>query len=107
MNTDFTLGNYLFRSVKLINDAAIEKCKYTGYCIELESCSEFLFTDRNYGRNVIIFGPDMNSSVHADSKGNDILILGEGPTQGLCDTTLIAEAKYPINLYIIRKKSTL
>ena len=27
----------------------------------------------------------------------DILILGEGPTQGLDDTTLTAEAKHPIN----------
>ena len=26
-----------------------------------------------------------------------MLIPGEGPTQGLDDTTLIAEAKYPIN----------
>ena len=26
-----------------------------------------------------------------------ILILGEGPTQGLDHTTLTAEAKYPIN----------
>ena len=25
----------------------------------------------------------MSSSVHIDNKGNDILILGEGPTQGL------------------------
>ena len=28
-------------------------------------------------------------------KGKDILILVEGPTQGLDDTTLTAEAKYP------------
>ena len=27
----------------------------------------------------------------------DILVLGEGPTQGLDDTTITAEAKYPIN----------
>ena len=27
----------------------------------------------------------------------DILILAEGPTVGLDDTTLTAEAKYPIN----------
>ena len=27
----------------------------------------------------------------------DILILGQGPTQGLDDTTLTAETKYPIN----------
>ena len=39
----------------------------------------------------------MNSSVHVDNKGKDILITGEGPTQGLTDTTLTAEAKYPIN----------
>ena len=27
----------------------------------------------------------------------DILILGEGPKEGLGDTTLTAEAKYPVN----------
>ena len=49
------------------------------------------------GKNIIIFGADMNSSVHIDNKNKDILTLGEGPTQGLDDTTLTAEAKYPIN----------
>ena len=49
------------------------------------------------GRNVIIFGTDMSSSVHIDNKNKDILILGEGTTQGLDDTTLTAEVKYPIN----------
>ena len=39
----------------------------------------------------------MNLAVHIDNKGKDILILGEGSTQGLDDTTLTAEAKYPIN----------
>ena len=39
----------------------------------------------------------MSSFVHVDNKGKDILILDEGPTQGLDDTTLIPEAKYPIN----------
>ena len=39
----------------------------------------------------------MSSSVYIDNKNKDILILGEGPTQGLDDTTLTAEAKYPIN----------
>ena len=39
----------------------------------------------------------MSSSVHVDNEGKDILSLGEGPTQGLDDTTLTAEAKYPIN----------
>ena len=35
--------------------------------------------------------------MYVDNKGKDILILGEGTTQGLNDTTLTAEAKYPIN----------
>ena len=39
----------------------------------------------------------MNSSVYIDNKGKDILILGEVPRQGLDDTTLTAEGKYPIN----------
>ena len=30
----------------------------------------------------------MNSSVHVGNKKKDILILGEGPTQGLDGTTL-------------------
>ena len=49
------------------------------------------------GKNDIIFGADMSSSVHVDNKGKDILILGEGPTKGLDDTTLTAKAIYPIN----------
>ena len=42
-------------------------------------------------------GDYMSSSVHIDDKGKDILILGEGSAQGLDDTTLTAEAIYPIN----------
>ena len=56
----------------------------------------FLFTDGNYGENVAVFGADMSSSVHGDNKGKDILIIVEGPTQGLDDTTLTTDAKYPI-----------
>ena len=39
----------------------------------------------------------MSSSVHNDNKKKDILILGEGTTQGLDDTTLTTEVKYRIN----------
>ena len=40
------------------------------------------------GKNVIIFGADMSSSVHINNKSTDILILGEVPTQGLDDISL-------------------
>ena len=39
----------------------------------------------------------MGLSVHIDNKNKDILILGEGPVQGLDDTKLTAEAKYLFN----------
>ena len=49
----------------------------------------------------------MSSSVHVDNTGNNILILGEGPTQGLDDTTLTAEGKYPINFTQSEKRFVL
>ena len=78
LNTDFTLANCLFGSVKLTKNADLDKYKYIGYSIQFDSRSEFLFTDGSYGKNVIIFGADISSSVHVDSKGKDTLILGEG-----------------------------
>ena len=41
--------------------------------------------------------------MHIDNKGKNILIFGEGPTQGLDDTTLTAEEEYPINLLNLLK----
>ena len=49
----------------------------------------------------------MSSSAHIDNKNEDILILGDGPTQGLDDTTLTAQAKYPINFTQPRKRFVL
>ena len=97
LNTDFTLGNCLFGSVKLTKNADLDKYQYSSYGIGFNYRSEFSLPDGVRGKNVIIFGADMSSSVHIDNKGKDILIRGEGPTQGLDHTTLTVEAKYPIN----------
>ena len=35
--------------------------------------------------------------MHVDDKKRDILVLGKGPTQGLDNTAITAEAKYSIN----------
>ena len=85
----------------------VDKCKYTGYGIGLDSRSEFLFTDGSYGKNVIIFGADMSSSVHVNNKRKNILTLSEGPTQKLDNTTLTAEAKYLTNCTHSGKKFVL
>ena len=39
-----------------------------------------------------------------NNKNKDLLILGEGPTQGLNDTTSTSEGKYPINFTQLRKR---
>ena len=53
----------------------------------------------------LFFGTDMSSSVHIDNKSKNILIFGERPTYRLDDTTLTAEAIYPINFTHPNKKS--
>ena len=53
----------------------------------------FSFPIGEFGKNVMISGANMSSSVHLKKKKNNILIIGEGPTQGLDDTTLTAEKK--------------
>ena len=46
---------------------------------------------------VIIFGVVDSSSVHIASCKKNILVLGEGPIQGLDNATITAGAKYPID----------
>ena len=45
--------------------------------------------------------------MHIDNKNKDILILGEGPTQGWDNTTITADTKYLINFTQPRKKIAL
>ena len=44
-------------------------------------------------KNVIIFGFDNSSSVYIDGRNKNILVLGEGPRQGLDNATITGEAK--------------
>ena len=53
---------------------------------------------------VMIFGVDNRFSVHGDNTEKDILRLGEGPADGLHDTTIIAENEYYINFSEQQKK---
>ena len=80
LNINFTLNNWLFGSLKLTKNANPDKYKYSGYSIWFDSHSKFSFTDKSMGKNVIIFGAEMSSSVRIDDKSKGNLILGEGPT---------------------------
>ena len=50
---------------------------------------------------MIIFGTDISPSDHINNKNKDILIIGEGPTQGLDDTTLTENRFTTLNILLI------
>ena len=87
----------LFGSVKLAKNNDIDKYKYSGYGIGFDSGGTFSFPNGSFGENVIIFGVDMSSSVHANNKINNILFLGKGFVQGINGTAICAGKTYSIN----------
>ena len=56
INTDFTLKDCLFRTVKLTKNVVPDKYKYSSYSIGFDSRSQFLLTDGSMGKCVINFG---------------------------------------------------
>ena len=46
----------------------IDQYKYSGYGIGFDRKGEFSFGSNGFGRNVIILGVNMSSSVHAHKK---------------------------------------
>ena len=81
----------------MTKNADVNNYKYSGYGIGFDRTSRFSFPGDGNGQNVILFGVDMNLSVHVDNKGKDILILGKGLTQGLGEHSLTAEKMHSIN----------
>ena len=56
-----TLVNCLFGVVSLTKNADIDRYGYSGYGVGFDRHGSFSFPDNGLGRNVIIFGIDMNS----------------------------------------------
>ena len=77
-----TLENCLFGAVSLTKHVDIDQYKYPGYGIGFDRKGEFSFGN-GFGRNCIILGADMSSSVHANNKTENILVLGKKFVQGL------------------------
>ena len=74
----------------MIKTADIDKCKYSRYQVGFDRHASFSFRATGLGRNVIIFGINISSSMKIDNGKKYILILGKGSTQGL-EHTLAAE----------------
>ena len=94
LNIHFTLGNCLFGEMKLIKNVDPDKYGCSGYGIRFDARSQFSLPDRNWSKNVVIFVlisvhicAYLSSSVHVHDKEKNILVLVEGSTQELDDTT--------------------
>ena len=100
-NTTFTIQNVLFGAMQITKNVDTSKYDYKGYSIYFDEGGTFSHkitedgrVHTTMGRSAIIFGVDMNSSIHATNRANHIYVIGEGLTQGINDTTLYAEKNY-------------
>ena len=108
----FTIQNALFGAMQITKNATDnDKNNYKGYGICFDERREFGHTITEGGRayktdarNVLIFGADMSSSVHATNRANHIYLMGTGLTQGINDTTIYAEKNFYRNFTDFCKK---
>ena len=105
ITSDIALENCLFGAVKLTKNIKINT--YSGYGIALDSKGSFSHPSGRYGKNVIIFGADLSSSVHANNRANNILVLEKDFIQGINGTTIYAEKMYSTNFTVTNKKNCL
>ena len=111
----FTIQNALFGAMQITKKATDNsKSNYKGYGICSDERSEFGHTITEGGhahttdaRNVLIFGADMSSTVHATNRANHIYLMGLGLTQGIHDTTIYAEKNFYRNFTDFGKKFVL
>ena len=88
-NTDYTIQNALFGAMKITKNNDYSKNNYTGYNLCFDEGGEFGHTVKqgNFNRttdarNVIIFGVDKSSSIHATNRANNIYVMGKEFIQG-------------------------
>ena len=92
----FTLKNSLFGATNIAkySDKGIEV--YRGYVIAFGGLGLWSFGNE-FARNVMIFGVDNNSSSHSHNRKNNLLVLGEGPTDDINGSIGAADKKLSIN----------
>ena len=87
----------LYGAMQITKNADNSKYKYKGYGICFDEGGTFSEGNINNGRNVLIFGVDKSSLIHANNKANNIYVMGDLFVQGINDTTLYAEKIYSQN----------
>ena len=107
-NTDYTVQNALFGSVKITKDATdTSKYKYEGCRICFDEGGTFSNGNISNGRNVLNFGVHESSLVHANNKADNIYVMGDPFVRGINDTTLYAEKIYSQNFTAANEKNLL
>ena len=103
-NTDYTIQNALFGAMKITKNTDSSKNNYTGYGLCFNEGGEFghkvrqgNFDRTTNAKNVIIFGVDMSSSIHATNRANNIYVMDQDFIQGINDTTIYAEKLFHNN----------
>ena len=102
--SNITLENCLFGEIKITKNSDVDKYKYSGYGIGFDSRGSFSHPSRRNDTNVIIFGANLSSSVHANNKVNNVLVLGKALAQGTNGTTIYAEKMYSTNFTVNNRK---
>ena len=100
ITSDITLENCLSGAVKLTKNLKITT--YSGYGMAFDSNEVFLI--QGYGKNIIIFGADLSSSVHANNRTDKFLVLGKDFIQEINGTKIYAEKIYSTNFTVTNKK---
>ena len=98
LKAKFSLKDCLFEAVKATKNDNPNKYFYSGYGFGFDSYSLISMPSFDWGKNSIIFGGDMSSSMHPNNKNKNILILGKRQTKGLNNTSPTAEAEHSINV---------
>ena len=94
---------------KYLTDNSKNNYKGYGICFDEGSDFDHIITEGGFTRttdvrNVLIFGVDMNFSVHATNRVNNIYAMGKGLTQSINDTTIYAEKNFYRNFTDFGKK---
>ena len=103
----FTVQNALFGAMEITKNADTSKYKYEGYGICFDEEGIFSKGNISNGKNVLIFGVDESSLVHANNKANNIYVFGDLFVQGINDTKLYAEKIYGQSFTAVDKKFVL
>ena len=96
----------MFGVTNIVKNSDKEKWVYIGYGAAFDGTGSWNFGN-DLVKNVVIFCVDNSSSSHADNCKNNLLVLGEDPTNGINGSFGAPEKRLIINFSIAIAKSCL